>query len=104
MTDDSPFRTGPAFRDVINISDLSLDGPSTSVANAQLTEFNQSEPRSNDALTSTELALLVATEQHQDQFTAATDQDHATSEEVLLCSESSQHVPGEQELPLQQKI
>ena len=49
--------------DVINIGDLKLDRPSTSVANAQLTEFNQSEPRSNDALTSTELALLVAMEQ-----------------------------------------
>jgi hypothetical protein len=92
-----------ANRDVINISDLKLDGPSTSVANAQLTEFNQSEPRSNDALTSTELALLVATEQNQDQFTAATDQDHATSEEVLLCSESSQLMQGDQELPLQEQ-
>ena len=111
MTDESPFRAGPAFMksgleqakangDVINISDLKIDGPSTSVANAQLTEFNQSEPRSNDALTSTELA----TDQDQDQFSAATDQEHATSEEILLCSESSHLVQGDQEIPLQQKI
>ena len=90
--------------DIINISKLQIDGHSVSVARAQLTEFTQSEPRSNDALTSTELALLVATDQDQDQFSAATDQEHATSEEVLLCSESSQLVQGDQELPLQQKI
>ena len=83
---------------------LQIDGHSVSVARAQLTEFTQSEPRSNDALTSTELALLVATDQDLSQFSAATDQEHVTSEEILLCSETGQIVEGDQELPLQQKI
>ena len=93
-------------KDIININDLSVDKQSTVVANAQLTEFNQTEPRSNDALTSSELALLIATEQDQDQSSTCINisQDPETIEDVLLCTETSQQDPGGQDLPLQQKI
>ena len=71
MTDTSTFRTGPASmkdgldkakinKNIINISDLAVDQQSKNVATAQLTEFDQGEPRSYDAVTSVELALLTA--------------------------------------------
>ena len=47
-------------KNIINISDLAVDQQSKNVATAQLTEFDQGEPRSNDAVTSVELALLTA--------------------------------------------
>ena len=71
MTDTSTFRTGPDFmtnglaqairdKNITLISQLAVDHAAKKVARAQLTEFEQGEPRSNDAITTTKLALLTA--------------------------------------------
>ena len=128
MTDASPFRTGPAFmkdglskaklnRNIINISDMTVDPQSKNVANAQLTEFDQSEPRSNDAFTSTELALLTVICEislfqtkhvHEDTVQpythASASQDPENIEAALLYTEALETNPGLPDSPLLQKI
>ena len=82
-----------------------------------MTEFDQSEPRSNDAVTSTELALLKAIGEislyqtkhvHEDTVQpythASASQDPENIEAALLCTEALEANPGLADSPLLQKI
>ena len=104
-------------KNIINISVMTVDPQSRNVATAQLTEFDQGEPRSNDAVMSVVLALLTAIGEislyqtkHVQEDTiqpythVSASQDPENIEAALLCTEALEDNPGMPDSPLQQEI
>ena len=104
-------------KNVTPISQLAFDQAAKKVARAQLTEFEQGEPRSNDAVTTNELALLTAIGEIPLYPTKHTQEDilqpntYAPAldapdkiETTLLCTEALEPNNFPQDSPLLQKI